>query len=73
MHIRDMIDIIEANSKLELPDIEVGDEVLVGKFKNRRATVQGFDTDEHNQPVLKTTRGPQKLFKPRIAKLDRPD
>ncbi len=55
--------------KLELPDIEVGDEVLVGKFKNRKATVKGFKTDDNNQPVLKTDKGDQKLFKPRIKKL----
>jgi hypothetical protein len=54
---------------LKLPDIEIGDEILVGKFKNRKATVTGFDVDEDNQPVLKTTKGDQKLFKPRIVKL----
>jgi signal peptidase I len=58
---------------LHLPTIEIGDEILVGKFKNRRATVTGFDVDEHNQPVLKTTKGDQKLFKPRIVKLNPPD
>lgn len=54
------------------PEIQVGDTVLVGKFKNRRAEVRGFATDEHGQPVLKTTRGDQKLFKPRLAKLQEP-
>ena len=54
---------------LKLPNIEIGDEILVGKFKNRKAVVTGFTTDENNQPVLKTTKGDQKLFKPRIVKL----
>ena len=54
---------------LKLPNIDVGDEVMVGKFKNRKATVKGFDKDDHNQPVLKTNKGDQKLFKPRISKL----
>lgn len=58
---------------LHLPSIEIGDEILVGKFKNRRATVTGFGVDEHNQPVLKTTKGDQKLFKPRIVKLTEPE
>ncbi len=62
-------DIIEAQT-LDLPDLEVGDEVRVGKFKNRKATIRGFDTDEHNQPVLKTDKGDHKLFKPRISKLE---
>jgi hypothetical protein len=54
---------------LKLPTIKIGDEILVGKFKNRKATITGFTTDDNNQPVLKTTKGDQKLFKPRIAKL----
>ncbi len=54
---------------LKVPSIEIGDEILVGKFKNRKAVVTGFTTDENNQPVLKTTKGDQKLFKPRIVKL----
>ena len=52
------------------PTIEVGDEVKVGKFKNRKAEVKGITRDENNQPVLKTTKGDQKLFKPRISKLE---
>jgi hypothetical protein len=62
-------EIIEAET-LDLPSIDVGDEVLVGKFKNRRATVKGFTTDKNNQPVLKTDKGEHKLFKPRITKLE---
>jgi hypothetical protein len=61
-------DIFETE-KLVLPDIEIGDKIFVCKFKNRKADVKGFATDDHNQPVLKTTKGDQKLFKPRIAKL----
>jgi len=57
------------NKTLELPNIDVGDEILVGKFKNRKAIVKGFKKDEHNQPVLKTNKGDQKLFKPRLSKL----
>lgn len=56
-------------TKLELPDIETGDTVLVGKFKNRKATIKSFTKDGNNQPVLKTDKGDQKLFKPRIVKL----
>lgn len=51
------------------PSINVGDEVRVGKFKNRKAEVKGFKTNKNNQPVLKTTKGDQQLFKPRITKL----
>lgn len=55
---------------LTLPTIEVGDEVMVGKFKNRKAVVTGFAADKHNQPILKTDKGEQKLFKPRLTKLE---
>lgn len=55
---------------LELDDVEVGDEIKVGRFKNSKATVKGFKKDKHNQPVLKTTKGDQKLFKPRLSKLE---
>lgn len=64
-----LTDLFEEN-ELVLPTIEVGDEVKVGKFKNRKAIVKGFTTDDHNQPVLKTTKGDQKLFKPRLSKLE---
>jgi hypothetical protein len=57
---------------LELPTMDVGDDVLVGKFKNRKAKIKGFKTDSNNQPVLKTDKGDQKLFKPRIVKLMSP-
>lgn len=55
---------------LELPDIEIGDDILVGKFRNKKAKITGFKTDDHNQPILKTNKGDQKLFKPRFPKLE---
>ena len=60
----------EDKDALKLPDMNVGDEVKVGRFKNRKAVVKGFKKDDHGQPVLKTTKGDQKLFKPRISKLE---
>lgn len=56
-------------AELKLPDLEKGDTLLVGKFKNRKAEIEGFKTDDNNQPVADTTKGDQKIFKPRIAKL----
>jgi hypothetical protein len=55
---------------LNPPSISVGDEVKVGKWKNRKAEVKGFKKDDNGQPVLKTTKGDQKLFKPRVTKLE---
>jgi hypothetical protein len=53
----------------ELPRLALGDVLLVGKFKNRKATIIGFSSDENNQPVALTDKGEHKIFKPRIAKL----
>jgi hypothetical protein len=53
----------------ELPRLAVGDVLLVGKFKNRKATITGFSSDENNQPVAQTDKGEHKIFKPRIARL----
>src|ERR1039458_6942432 len=43
----------------ELPRLAVGDVLLVGKFKNRKATITGFSSDENNQPVAQTNKGDQ--------------
>lgn len=51
------------------PQISIGDEILMGKFKNKRATVTGFGTNEKGQPTLKTTKGEVDLYNVRIAKL----
>jgi len=62
-------EILENDDVLNLNPIKTGDTVYVGKFKNRKAEVKGFETDDHGQPVLNTTKGKHKLFKPRIDKL----
>src|ERR1035438_3131620 len=46
------------NKAYELPKLAVGDVLLVGKFKNRRATITGFSSDENNQPVAQTDKNP---------------
>lgn len=61
--------ISEIIDTLDLPSISVNDEILVGKFKNRKAKVKAFSKDKHNQPILRTDKGDQALFKPRIVKL----
>jgi tRNA nucleotidyltransferase (CCA-adding enzyme) len=56
-------------AKLSLPDLETGDELMVGKFKNRKATIKDFTKDKHNQPVAVTDKGEQQIFKGRVKKL----
>lgn len=60
----------EDDDTLKLPNINVGDEVKIGRFKNRKAVVKGFKKDDHNHPVIKTTKGDQQVFKPRFTKLE---
>lgn len=62
-------EIIAEAESYQPPELSVGDEVSIGKFKNRKAEIKGFAKDKHNQPVLKTNKGPVQLFKPRVAKL----
>ena len=69
-HWKDMLGMTEADSEtLKLPDLDVGDELMVGKFKNRNATIKGFTKDKHNQPIAKTDKGDQQIFKGRVKKL----
>ena len=53
----------------EQNDIKIGDTVLMGRFKNKKAIVKGFDTDDKGQPILVTTKGKIKLYSVRIEKL----
>ena len=46
--------VAESNS-LELPTIDVGDTLMVGKFKNRKATVKGFKKDFNKKNYCKKT------------------
>ena len=48
-----------------LLDIEIGDEVLVGRFKNKRVKVETIGTDENGQPTING----RKLLALRIKKL----
>jgi len=65
----DKVNYFVPEATLDLPDLESGDELMVGKFKNRRATIKDFKKDEHGQPVAVTNKGDQKIFKGRVKKL----
>jgi hypothetical protein len=66
----DSVSLSEADPEtLKLPDLTTGDELMVGKFKNRNATIKGFTKDKHNQPIAKTDKGDQQIFKGRVKKL----
>lgn len=50
-------------------DVNVGDLVDVGRFRNVQAKIKGIEIDEHGQPVIITTKGKKKLFSLRLTKL----
>ena len=51
-----------------VPEINIGDEILFGKWKNKRAIVKGLKFNDKGQPVLKTDKGDVNLFHFRLAK-----
>lgn len=50
-------------------ELNTGDVILTGRFKNKKATIKGFAVDENNQPVVKTNKGTVKLLTFRIPEL----
>ena len=63
------MNIIQNFLQEESSHFKVGDTILVGKWRNRRAVVQGFGKDKNNQPTVKTDKGEYSLFKFRVKKL----
>ena len=54
------------NFKIE---INVGDTVEVGRFRNVIARIKDISIDDNGQPVIITSKGPKKLFSCRLSKL----
>ena len=41
-------ELFESEDSIQLPKLKVGDELLVGRFKNRKAIIKGFTKDKNN-------------------------
>ena len=54
------------NFKIE---INVGDTVEVGRFRNVIDRIKDISIDDNGQPVIITNKGPKKLFSCRLSKL----
>jgi len=54
------------NFKIE---INVGDTVEVGRFRNVIARIKDISIDDNGQPVIITSKGPKKLFSCKLSKL----
>jgi molybdopterin-biosynthesis enzyme MoeA-like protein len=48
--------------------LKVGDEILVGRFRNVNATIKDISLDDHGQPVVHTSKGKKKALGFRISK-----
>jgi len=59
----------EKDEKSRRLDIEKGDMILLGKWKNKKAEVEGFGKDDNGQPTVKTDKGEKPLYKFRINKM----
>jgi len=60
----------EECDEANIPDLEVGDEIKVGKFRNSKTNVKGFKKDDNGQPVVKTGKGDKKAYSFRVSKLE---
>ncbi len=72
--LRDIWNKVQKQGKIKMADItvplDVGDEIMVGRFKNKTVVVKGFGTDDKGQPTVKTDSGGEHpLLKFRIKKL----
>lgn len=48
--------------------LEVGDEILMGKWKNKKAFIKEFGTDKNNQPTVITDKGERSMYAFRVKK-----
>jgi hypothetical protein len=49
--------------------LEIGDEILMGKFRNKRAIIKDFGTDKNGQPTVVTNKGERAMYSFRVQKL----
>lgn len=52
----------------KLPELNKGDILLGGRFKNVPMEVKGLKKDDNNQPVVETNKGDRKAFPFRLQK-----
>ena len=60
----------EECDEANIPDLEVGDEIKVGKYRNVKTDIKDFKTDDNGQPVVKTGKGDRKAYGFKVSKLE---
>ena len=51
-------------------ELNVGDKIDLGSFKNDRSEIKDLKLDDHGQPVIITSKGEKKALSFRLVKLD---
>lgn len=51
-------------------ELNVGDKIDLGRFKNVRSEIKDIKLDDHGQPVIVTGKGEKKALSFRLVKLD---
>ena len=51
-------------------ELNVGDKIDLGRFKNVRSEIKDIKLDDHGQPVIITSKGEKKALTFRLVKLD---
>ena len=51
-------------------ELNVGDKIDLGRFKNVRSEIKDIKLDDHGQPVIITSKGEKKVLSFRLVKLD---
>ena len=51
-------------------ELNVGDKIDLGRFKNVRSEIKDIKLDDHGQPVIITSKGEKKALSFRLVKLD---
>lgn len=52
----------QLDEDIDLPNIEIGDEIKIGKYRNKKATIKDYFIDDEGQPNIKTNKGDRKVF-----------
>lgn len=54
-------------------ELDIGDVVYMGKFRNKKAIIKDFGVDKLGQPTIKTNKGERNMYAFRLQKLLSPE
>jgi len=51
-----------------LEELNIGDQIFLGKFRNKKAFIKDFGVDKLGQPTVKTNKGERNMYAFRLQK-----